>query len=120
MDAETTRAVLFTVMENVHELEFPAASLAVYCTSETPFANILPDAMFPVRLSVDEGQLSLAEGADQVAVALQVVGFAVTVILAGQTSTGLIVSKTVIDWLQVAVLPELSVAVHVTCVSPEE
>ena len=49
-----------------------------------------------------------------VAVSIVQVGLSYTVIGAGQVITGLVVSKTVITWIQgLLVLPQLSVAVQV-------
>ena len=96
--------------------------MAVYLTSVVPVLKVEPEAKLGDRLRlVPEEQLSVAEGADQVAVWSQEVRPAPveTVRLEGQPEmTGDVLSTTVTLKVQVDVLLYWSVAVYLTSVVP--
>ena len=71
-----------------------------------------------VQVNVVTVQLSAMVGFDVPKVVLHSPNAAVVFILAGQAIVGSSTSVTVTFWLQVAILPEPSVTVHVTTVTP--
>src|SRR5258708_4407161 len=104
-----------TVTLNVQLLALPLASGAVQTTGVTPVAKNVP--LCGSHTTITPGQLSVTVGA-KVTVAPHTPGSVPVVISAGQVITGFSVSLTVTMKLQLATLPELSVAVQVTVVVP--
>jgi len=107
-----------TITLNVQVEVLPAPSVAVYVTGVVPSEKRNPEVCVLVKLAIE--QLSEAVGAVQVAIALQD-ALAETIMLDGHpVITGLVLSLTITLKVQVAVLPEPSVAVYVTGVVPSE
>jgi hypothetical protein len=100
-----------TVTVKVQVDTLPEASVAVWVTEVVPTANVAPLAGPAVRAIVTAEQLSLADGMLYVTSALHKSTSVFTVMLAGHTITGGVVSVTVSTCTQVAVLPEASVTV---------
>ena len=111
----TGGSVSFTVTLNVQELVLPVASVAVTVTSVVPTGNVLPEA--GTLEVVTPGQLSVVVD-EKVTTASHWPGILLTVISAGQVTTGASVSFTVTLKVQELVFPEASVAVTVTSVVP--
>jgi hypothetical protein len=89
----------------------PQASVAVQTTEFVPLANVL-GALFAI-VGVPP-QLSVADALPNATLlAVHRPLSVLTVLSAGQVMTGLVVSLTVIVWLQLMLLPLLSVAVQV-------
>ena len=98
-----------TITLKVQVAVLPATSVAVYVTGVVPKENSDPEVWVLVKLEIE--QLSVAVGAVHVTLALQD-PLADTVMLDGHpVITGLVLSVTVTLKVQVAVLPEPSVAV---------
>jgi hypothetical protein len=110
--AGASASTTVTVKEQVAEL--PLASVAVHVTDVVPKAYVLPDAGEHATVT---GQLSVAV-AEYVTTALHCPGSLFCVMLAGQVMTGNSTSFTVTLNVQVAVLPDASVAVQVTVEVP--
>src|SRR5689334_10421895 len=102
-----------TVTVNVQLCWLPLASAAVAVTVVVPTGNSEPEA--GLQSTGAAPQLSVAVGQANVTICPPG-GAPVTVMFAGQTSSGFSVSFTVTVKEQVAVLPVLSVAVAVTVV----
>ena len=92
----------FTVTLKVHTSVLPAASVAVMVTSVVPTGKILPEA--GTLENVTPGQLSVAVGA-KVTTASHRPGSLLTIISAGQVTTGASSSLTVIVKVHTSVLP---------------
>jgi hypothetical protein len=105
-----------TVTVNVQALVLPLVSVAVQMTGVTPWPKV--DPLAGVQLTVATAQLSVATGADQVAMAVHTPVSVFFVISAGQVMPGCWVSLTITVKLQVLVLPAASVAAQLTVVVP--
>src|SRR4029453_18905552 len=111
------RQTLNTVTVKLQVAVFPDVSVAVQVTVVGPTGKHEPDA--GVQAAVTPGQLSLAVGAAKVTTTQGSLIVAVLALLfGGQVITGGCVSFTVTVNEQLAVLPEVSVAVQVTVVVP--
>ena len=104
-----------TVTTNVQVETLPASSTAVYVTLVFPGRNVLPGSCVLVTLAAP--QLSVANGFVQFTIAEHGVEF--TVIFAGQSwKTGPDLSSTTTSNVYVVELPDKSVAVYDTGVTP--
>ena len=103
-----------TVTVKLHVAVLPDGSVATLVTVVVPRLNVLPDAGVLTTVAL---QLSVAVTL-KLTTAPQLLLADATLILAGQVIVGGVVSLTVTVWVQVAVLPDASVAVHVTVVVP--
>src|SRR6202158_2358211 len=107
-----TGAWVSTTITNCVQLALlPQLSVAVQTTVLVPFGYVpgplLTTLTVPLQLSDVVGLPSTTP------LALHVPGFVLVVTLAGQVMTGAVASLTRIVWLQLALLPLPSVAVHV-------
>ena len=114
--ATTGASTSVTVTVKVEDELLPEASVAVQVTVLTPMAKSLPEA--GVQTTVTPGQLSLAAGAVKETVAVALPASVLTLMSAFLPMTGASVSFTVTVKVEVEVLPEASVAVEVTVVTP--
>ena len=113
--AAITGSVLSTtVIVCVAVAVFPAASVAVHVTTVAPNGK----AESPSFVTVTVVQLSLAIGFPRFEITASQLLSAFTVISAGATIVGFVLSSTVTFCVALAVLPALSVTVHVTTVVP--
>ena len=101
----------FTVTVNEQEELFPQASVAVTFTVVVPSGNAKPLAGV-LTIVTAPPQLSVAVGV-KFTTAVQLPTGVVTVMLAGQVSTGAVWSFTVIICVQVLLFPHTSVALYV-------
>ena len=108
--------VSLTVTENVQVLVLPEASVAVLVTRVRPIGKVDPDKRLETRLVTE--QLSVAVTEKMTLLRLHWPASAVRTRLDGQVRTGFCVSVTVTENVQELVLPEASVAVLVTVVTP--
>jgi hypothetical protein len=104
-----------TVMEKVHELVLPLASVAVHVTSVVPSGKVLPGA--GTQTTVGSGSHASEAPTSNSTTALPVPEHS-TVMSSGQLISGSAVSTTSMSKLHVPVLPAESVAVQVTVVVP--
>lgn len=110
--ANTGGSVSITVTLNEHVTEFPLTSVAKKLMVVTPIGKADPLGKPAVWETSSPGQLSVAVGAVQVAMAVHWPGSVGMVILAGHdVNTGVVASVTVTVKLQVEELPAASVAV---------
>ena len=105
----------FTVTVKLHAAVLPWMSVAVATTVVVPTANVLPLAAASTIEAIP--QLSEAVAA-KVTTADQLPASLLTLMLAGQVTTGASVSFTVTVKVQLTALPDGSVAVAVTVVLP--
>jgi hypothetical protein len=104
-----------TVTEKLHVAVLPPLSVAVQVTVVVPIGKVLPLA----GLHVTVGFGSHASEPLAVKVTAAPLGLVHSATMsAGQVTVGATSSRTVTEKLQVALLPESSVAVHVTVVMP--
>src|SRR5881409_959808 len=111
----TGSSVSFTVTVKLQVALFPWPSLALQVTVVGPRAKLLPLAGVQVTVAVP--QLSVAVAA-KVTLLVQVPAEALTLMLAGQVTTGASASLTVTVKLHVALLPWPSSALQFTVVGP--
>ena len=103
-----------TVTVKLQVAVLPDGSVATLVTVVVPRLNVLPEAGVLTTVAL---QLSVAVTL-KLTVAPQLLADAATLMLPGQVMTGAVVSFTVTVCVHVAVLPEVSVAVHVIVVVP--
>jgi hypothetical protein len=108
--------VSLTVTLNEQSSVLLDASVAVQSTGVVPTRKIEPEP--GTQLTVAPGQLSLGTGVANVTVAEHCPAAALLTMLAGQFNAGGCVSLTVTSNEHWLVLPDASVAVHVTVVVP--
>jgi len=109
-------SVSLTVTLKLQVAVLPEASVAVQVTLFVPFAKVEPLA--GLHTLVTPGQLSVALTNQVTLEASQTPAVVFVTMLAGQVITGFSVSLTVTVKLQLAVLPEASVAVQLTVFVP--
>jgi hypothetical protein len=107
--------VSVTVTWNVHELVFPAASVATQFTAVVPVVNVEPDG--GVQTTAAPGQLSETSTL-KFTTAEQRPGAASTWISDGHAICGGSVSRTITLKAQLVLLPARSVAVQITVLVP--
>lgn len=103
-----------TVTVNVHALVLAEPSVAVHVTVVLPSGNVEPLAGSQVTVTLV--QLSVAVAAKVTTVPFGLLQF--VVMFTGQLICGGCISRIVTVKVQLVVLPQLSVAVHVTVVEP--